>query len=221
METWVSQVWCKRSGLRTNPAGWWVVQFVGSPQSQLLLWTATTEGCHSVSLGGQLDQFGGFLRFDFWESGLPALGLPGIPSAPQLGVAGAAWGTVVGSIVEATIPMIALFMAKTRANFDVMAARGWHLSACRELFHRGWPASLSWGSELICWAWFMTALVGRFGSEHMTASWIAMRYMHLSFMPAVGFSVAITSIVGRLIGEGSPEEAQSRVESPSKLASCT
>ena len=52
----------------------------------------------------------------------------------------------------------------------------------------------------------MTALVGRFGSEHMTASWIAMRYMHLSFMPAVGFSVAITSIVGRLIGEGSPKK---------------
>ena len=63
----------------------------------------------------------------------------------------------------------------------------------------------------------MTALVGRFGSEHMTASWIAMRYMHLSFMPAVGFSVAITSIVGRLIGEGSPEEAQSRVRVTLKI----
>ena len=63
----------------------------------------------------------------------------------------------------------------------------------------------------------MTALVGRFGSEHMTASWIAMRYMHLSFMPAVGFSVAITSIVGRLIGEGCPDEAQSRVRVTLKI----
>lgn len=44
-----------------------------------------------------------------------------------------------------------------------------------------------------------------------------MRYMHLSFMPAVGFSVAITSIVGRLIGEGSPEEAQSRVRVTLKI----
>ena len=117
----------------------------------------------------------------FGENGLPSLGLPGVPSAPQLGVAGAAWGTVIGSIVEATIPMSALFLAKTKSNFDLMAARGWHLSACREFFHRGWPASLSWGSELICWAWFMTALVGRFGSEHMTASWIAMRYICLLY----------------------------------------
>ncbi len=147
----------------------------------------------------------------FGENGLPSLGLPGVPMTPQLGVAGAAWGTVIGSIVEAIIPMTVLFLAKTKTNFHLMDARGWHFSACRDLFHRGWPASLSWGSELICWAWFMTALVGRFGSEHMAASWIAMRYMHLSFMPAVGFSVAITSIVGRLIGEGCSDEAQSRV----------
>ncbi|MEC8065818.1 MAG: MATE family efflux transporter [Planctomycetota bacterium] len=153
----------------------------------------------------------------FGEVGVPALGIPGVPSAPQLGVAGAAWGTVVGSIVEAIIPIAALFMAKTKSHFDLVAARGSHPSACLELFHRGWPASISWGSELVCWAWFMTALVGRFGPDHMTASWIAMRYMHLSFMPAVGFSVAITSIVGRLIGEGSPEEAQSRVRVTLKI----
>lgn len=153
----------------------------------------------------------------FGEVGLPNLGIPGVPAAPQLGVAGAAWGTVVGSIVEAIIPTVALFLAKTRSHFNLMAARGWHGSACLELFHRGWPASISWGSELICWAWFMTTLVGRFGADHMTASWIAMRYMHLSFMPAVGFSVAITSIVGRLIGEGCPEEAQSRVRVTLKI----
>ena len=153
----------------------------------------------------------------FGEVGLPALGIPGVPSAPQLGVAGAAWGTVVGSVVEAIIPIAALFMAKTKSHFDLIAARGWHPSACLDLFHRGWPASISWGSELVCWAWFMTALVGQFGPDHMTASWIAMRYMHLSFMPAVGFSVAITSIVGRLIGEGCPEEAQSRVRVTLKI----
>ena len=164
----------------------------------------------SAILGNLTNLFASYALV-FGEFGVPSLGLPGIPFAPQLGVAGAAWGTVIGSVVEAFIPLVALFSSKTKVVFDVLGARGWHVSACCDLFKRGWPASLSWGSELICWAWFMTALVGRFGAEHMTASWIAMRYMHLSFMPAVGFSVAITSIVGRLIGENCPEEAQSRV----------
>ena len=41
----------------------------------------------------------------------------------------------------------------------------------------------------------------------MTAAWIVLRYMHLSFMPAVGFSVAVTSLVGKYIGAGEPDTA--------------
>jgi MATE family multidrug resistance protein len=54
---------------------------------------------------------------------------------------------------------------------------------------------------MICWALFMTVLAGGFGSEHMTAGWAAMRFVHISFMPAVGLSTAATSLVGKHVGE--------------------
>jgi MATE family multidrug resistance protein len=71
----------------------------------------------------------------------------------------------------------------------------------------GWPASVQQGNEMVCWAIFMTVLVGRFGTEHLAAGWIVLRYMHLSFMPAVGFSVATTTLVGQFIGAREPDLA--------------
>ena len=56
----------------------------------------------------------------------------------------------------------------------------------------------------------MSLLVGSFGPDHTTAGWIALSYMHLSFMPAVGFSVAVTSLVGKYIGAKRPDVAVSR-----------
>ena len=113
-----------------------------------------------------------------------ALGIPGVPSAPQLGVAGARGGR--GWIHRRSHhPNSRSFYGQTKSHLIWLPPR-WHPSACLELFHRGWPASISWEANS-CVEQFMTALVGRFGPDHMTASWIAMRYMHLSFMPAVGF----------------------------------
>ena len=41
---------------------------------------------------------------------------------------------------------------------------------------------------MACWTIFTTVLIGSFGTDHMSAGWAVIRYMHLSFMPAVGFS---------------------------------
>jgi MATE family multidrug resistance protein len=52
----------------------------------------------------------------------------------------------------------------------------------------------------------------------MTASGIAFGYMRLSFMPAVGFSVATNSLVGKYIGAGQPDIAVARTRVTLALA---
>jgi len=64
----------------------------------------------------------------------------------------------------------------------------------------------------------MVILVGKFGENHMTAGWVTLGYMHLSFMPAVGFSVAVSSLVGRYIGAGQPDIAAARARTGLCLA---
>ncbi len=148
--------------------------------------------------------------FIFGEAGLPALGLPGVPGMPAMGVYGAALGTVLGTAIELAIPF-AIFVGPSMHR-ELNARASWRpaWAPMRDLFRIGWPAATQYGNELICWAIFMTVLVGTFGEDHMTAGWIALGFMHLSFMPALGFSTAVTSLVGKYIGAGDPDTAVAR-----------
>ncbi|MCH8822165.1 MAG: MATE family efflux transporter [Planctomycetes bacterium] len=146
----------------------------------------------------------------FGEDGLPALGLPGIPGVKPMGLFGAAIGTVLGTLVELAIPAAIFLGPKMNAEFKTRQNWKPSWSPIKDLCKLGWPAALQFGNEIICWSIFMTVLVGKFGAEHMTAGWAVLKFMHLSFMPAVGFSVATTSLVGKYIGAGQPDVAASR-----------
>lgn len=146
----------------------------------------------------------------YGEAGLPAMGLPGVPGVPALGLAGAGIATVLGTAVELAIPLAIFLSPAMHRLYGTRSSWRFDPASIRDLLRLGWPASLQWGSELVCWSIFMSVLVGRFGSDHMTAGWAVLTYMHLSFMPAVGFSSAVAAIVGKRIGEGQPDIAAAR-----------
>ena len=146
----------------------------------------------------------------FGRDGLPAWGLPGVPGVPALGIYGAALGTVIGTAVELAIPTIVFLGPKFNEAYATRKAWPPRMGPIRDLVRIGWPTAVQFGNELVCWSIFMSVLVGLFGENHMTAGWAALGYMHLSFMPAIGFSVAITSLVGKYIGAGEPDTAVAR-----------
>ena len=146
----------------------------------------------------------------YGEAGLPSLGLPGVPGTPALGVTGAAIATLCGILVELAIPAILMFGPGIDRLHGTRRAWRPHWHSMRELLRVGWPAAIQFGNELICWAIFMSVLVGRFGTIEIAAGWAVLRYVHLSFMPAMGFSVATTTLVGRAIGHGEPAAAVRR-----------
>lgn len=129
---------------------------------------------------------------------------------PQMGVAGAALGTVVGSAIEAGI-LIAVMLSPTfdRA-FRTRSSWRFNWPAVRDILRLGWPGGLQLGNELICWWVFMSGLIAHFGVAHNAAGWITLRYMHVSFMPAVGLSMAVTAVVGKKMGQGLPDVAAAR-----------
>jgi MATE family multidrug resistance protein len=138
--------------------------------------------------------------------------------APALGVAGAAWGTVLGTVVEAVIPLCVFLGPSLNARFATRGAWRLRVDRIREICRLGWAPALMFGSEMITWAYFVMVLVAPFGKEHNAASAIVLRYMHLSFMPAVGIGNALTAIVGRYLGAGRPDLAQQRAILGIKIA---
>lgn len=143
----------------------------------------------------------------FGRDGLPSLGLPGVQGVEPMGVTGAAIATVIGSAVEAAIPLCVFLGRGMDARFGVRARWKPDLAALRDLVRVGFPAALQQGNEIVTWAIFMSVLVGTFGEVSLAAGWATLRYMHVSFMPAFGFGIAITSLVGRAIGAGDPSAA--------------
>lgn len=145
------------------------------------------------------------------EDGDPWLDLPGVPGVPAMGLVGAGLATVAGTAVEGLIPAWIFLSRRMHATYGTRTAWRPDWKALRNLVRVGAPAGLQTGNEVFTWAVFMSVLMGVYGTVALAAGWIALRYMHLAFMPALGFGVATTSIVGRYIGAGQRGTAAHRV----------
>ncbi|MFM9958193.1 MAG: MATE family efflux transporter [Phycisphaerales bacterium] len=129
---------------------------------------------------------------------------------PEWGVVGSAVGTVIGTMVELAVPMAVFLSAKFNTLYGTRRAWRPSMSAVRDITRVGWPAGMMFGNEMVCWWIFMSGFVAQFGAAHNAASWITLQYMHLSFMPAVGMSIAVQAMVGKAIGAGDPDLARAR-----------
>ncbi len=127
-----------------------------------------------------------------------------------MGIVGSAWGTVIATLVELAIPLVVFLSPKINAQYATRHACSWSWSHIRDIVRLGWHGGAMFANEMVCWGFFMVYLVSHFGKAHASAGWIAHQYMSLSFMPAVGISVATTALVGKYIGMGRHDLAEHR-----------
>jgi MATE family multidrug resistance protein len=156
-------------------------------------------GPEPLVTGTWLDQF-----YEACASVAQALGVA------RMGVSGAAYGTLLGTCVELVLPAVVFLSAKYNKEFGTRGTWRPSKERIKELLKLGWPGGAMFGNEMVCWAMFMVVFVGSFGADHSTAGWIAHQWMSLSFMPAVGISVAMTAMVGKCMGMGRPDLAVRR-----------
>lgn len=129
---------------------------------------------------------------------------------PAMGLEGAAIGSVVSWVLQFVL-LLAVFLAPSlRITYATNLFRAVRLRHCLDLVRVGWPAGVQLCNDIASWTLFQAALIGPMGTEHLAASTAAMRYMGISFMPAVGIGVAATAIIGRCIGQGRPDLARRR-----------
>jgi MATE family multidrug resistance protein len=160
----------------------------------------------------------GHALVDWWFS--TAAHFAGALGIDSHGISGSAMATVIGTCVELAIPMAVFVSPKYNRLYGTLKTWRPHWGPIRELLAIGWPGALMFGNEMICWAIFMVAQVGHFGTLHSTAGWIAHQWMSMSFMPTYGISIAITAMVGKSIGAGKPREAEARAWLGLKVAVC-
>jgi MATE family, multidrug efflux pump len=123
---------------------------------------------------------------------------------PPLGVAGAAWATVLSRIYMAGFLLITILIAERQFAirlFEIPARL--EMARCRRLVTLGFPAAMQAGLEVGVFA-AATTLAGRFAPAQVAAHQIAMNMAAVSFMVPLGLASAAAVRVGHSVGRKDP-----------------
>ncbi len=119
---------------------------------------------------------------------------------PEGGIFGAAMATNVALAAKMLIYLLLFLRPQARQAHRTLA--DWALN--RHLFLRllrfGGPAGVQLVLEVTGFTIFLF-LVGRIGSNELTASSMALNVSMLAFMPIVGLAMAVTTLVGQYLGD--------------------
>lgn len=125
---------------------------------------------------------------------------------PELGVMGAAVGTVIVNILELCIYLY-LYLKNKMPYISL-----WHYSTSlmKRAIKVGIPASferiLTFGSFML-----FTVIITQFGTEVLAGYQIGLRVEGLAFMPGVGFTLAAMALMGQGLGAKKPLQAREDV----------
>lgn len=125
---------------------------------------------------------------------------------PGYGVAGAAVASIFTQAISAAIGLYILFKGKRGIKIRLIHM-SWDFKWVKNLFSLGLPASLDQSSRAAAMA-AMVMLVTSFDSEIVAAYGVGARILSLVVVPALGLSIATTSLVGQNIGAGRLDRAE-------------
>ena len=127
---------------------------------------------------------------------------------PEMGIAGAAWGTVIGAVVNAVIRWFFFFGPGLNRTFETRNSWSLDLHKVRDLLKVGAPAGFAFTVNTAVIGVILFMLIGTFGTDALAATSAVYSCMTLSFMPVIGMSTALTSAVGKSIGRARKDQAE-------------
>lgn len=138
---------------------------------------------------------------------LDALLIFGLLGFPRMGIAGAAWATVIGHGVQVAILGIRFFAPGFRRGFGTWRGRGLQFGLLWRLVRFGFPNGVRYVAEIGAWTVFLL-VIGRIDANGLIASNIAWRINGMAFFPVVGLSIGVSMLVGQAQGAGRPDLAR-------------
>lgn len=147
---------------------------------------------------------------------LDPLFIYGYGRIPGFGVAGAAVASVVTQALSAGMGLFILFRGKSgiRIHWKEMKP---HMSTLKKIFNLGFPASVEQSTRALGMT-VMVMLVTSFGSGVVAAYGIGVRILSFIVIPALGFAIATTSLIGQNIGAIKIKRAEKVAYLSSKVA---
>jgi len=137
---------------------------------------------------------------------------------PEMGIAGAGWGTFIGIGVAAVINMAVFLSSTMDTAFKTRRTANIDFSKMYDLLKVGLPAGFGLMVNVAFWGMILFGLVGRFGTEALAATSAVLSYTSISVMPVVGIGTALSAAVGKTIGAGRKKVATKQTSACLRVA---
>ena len=161
--------------------------FSGRGDTWTVMWVNTGASC----LNGVLNWF---LIFGKW-------------GAPELGIRGAAYATVIATASASAVYCVLIMRRRWRAEYGMVRHWAPRFRSLVQLVRFGGPSGVSFGLDIAAFTVFVL-LMGTHGTIQLIASNITLSINMLAFMPMLGCSIATSILVGQYIGRNDKETAE-------------
>ncbi len=126
---------------------------------------------------------------------------------PELGVAGAAYATLMANMINAGLSATILWSRKSRSQFGTGKVTLASPSEIWGVLKVGLPMGVGDFIEIASFSMFF-ALLARLGTEILAANQIALQYMSISFTFGIAVGMATSSLVAQFLGAKEPDMAE-------------
>ena len=125
----------------------------------------------------------------------------------EMGIAGAAIATVLSGVAVLLFYIVAMLRRKEAAAQYGLGCKRIDIRLALRLLRFGSPNGIQFFLDIVGFSIFLL-IIGRLGTSSLAATNIAFNINTLAFMPMIGFSMAVSILVGRYIGEGRADLAE-------------
>jgi MATE family, multidrug efflux pump len=123
----------------------------------------------------------------------------GIWIFPEMGIKGAGIATVCSWTLIAVLYCVLIFTPKNNRIYGVISNRRFDLELSLRILRTGVPAALQFAMDVFAFTFFVF-MVGRLGKVELAVTNIAFSMESIAFMPAFGFSIGLSTLVGQSLG---------------------
>lgn len=125
---------------------------------------------------------------------------------PELGIAGAAWGTVLAQVIGCGLYCGWMVLDPESRLYPF--GRQWRVDGTllTRMVRYGFPNGVQFLVDIGAYL-LLLVFIGRIGSRELAATNLAFNLNSLAFIPLFGIGTAVSTLVGRRVGEGRPRLA--------------
>ncbi len=134
-----------------------------------------------------------------WNIPLDYALINGVWIFPEMGIRGAGIATVSSWTLIALLYCILIFTRRNDRLYGVISNRAFDPELSLRIIRTGVPAALQFALDVFAFTFFIF-MVGRLGKVPLATSNIVISIESIAFMPAYGFSIGLSTLVGQSLG---------------------